>query len=210
MHRAIPVLYEDEWFMILEKPPGLLTVPAGGQAARTLADIAQAELTPARASYRLYPCHRLDRETSGAIIFAKGKAAQQEMMDLFRQHRVRKVYAALVHGNPPQDEGVITHPIEGKPASTRYRVLQRYREYCFLEVEPETGRTNQIRIHFRLLGYPLVGETKFAFRRDFALKARRVMLHARGVAFKHPFTGEPVCVRSELARDFQAFLASHP
>ena len=104
---------------------------------------------------------------------------------------------------------MINNPIDGQAASTGYKVLERRKDFSIVELSPETGRTNQIRIHFKSIGHPLVGETKFAFRRDFALRAKRVCLHAKYIEFKHPWTGEIVKVESFLARDMQKFLEDH-
>jgi 23S rRNA pseudouridine1911/1915/1917 synthase len=205
----IPVLYEDDWMAIVDKPPGLLTIPAPGKAGRTLTEILNEDYQKSGASFRLHPCHRLDKETSGLILYAKGKSAQEKLMGLFKEHKTRKDYTAFIQGNIVQDSGFIKAPIEGKPASTRFKVLERRRDFSVVEVSPETGRTNQIRIHFKAIGHPLVGESKFAFRKDFALRAKRVCLHAKYLEFKHPWTGHIVAVKSSLARDMQKFLEDH-
>ena len=205
----IPVLYEDEWIVIVDKPPGLLTIPAPQNQSRTLTAILNEDLQKQGVSYRLHPCHRLDKETSGLIMYAKGKSAQDNLMGLFKDHKISKTYTAFVQGRIEQDKGVIEMPIEGKPASTRFKVLSRGRDFTVVELSPETGRSNQIRIHFKAIGHPLVGESKFAFRKDFALRAKRVCLHAKYLEFKHPKTGKIVAVKSFLARDMQKFLEDH-
>jgi 23S rRNA pseudouridine1911/1915/1917 synthase len=104
---------------------------------------------------------------------------------------------------------LITRPIEGQAASTCFEVLERRRDFSVVELSPETGRTNQIRIHFKAIGHPLVGESKFVFRRDFALRSKRICLHATHLEFIHPWTKEVVAIESPLARDMQKFLEDH-
>ena len=205
----IPVFYEDDWLAIVNKPPGLLTVPAPGNKLRALTDILNEDLQNNGLLYRLHPCHRLDKETSGLILYAKGKAAQEKLMQLFKLRKITKTYIAFVQGRIEQDKGLIEKPIEGQPASTCFEVLQRRRNFSVVKLSPETGRTNQIRIHFKAIGHPLVGESKFAFRRDFALRSKRVCLHATHLEFIHPWTKEVVAVDSPLARDMQKFLEDH-
>ncbi|MDD5348073.1 MAG: RluA family pseudouridine synthase [Candidatus Omnitrophica bacterium] len=206
---SIPVIYEDDWLLIAEKPPGLLVVPAPGTGGRTLTAIVNDELKDRTASYHLHPCHRLDRETSGLVMFAKGKAAQEKFMQLFSDRSIKKTYQAFVHGRLAHARGRITSPIENKPALTDYRVVAQKDDFAVVEVMPQTGRTNQIRIHFKAIGHPLVGESRFAFRKDFRLRAKRLMLHAHALEFTHPFTGKPMRVESGPARDMQRFLEGH-
>jgi 23S rRNA pseudouridine1911/1915/1917 synthase len=205
----IPTLYEDDWLIVVDKPPGLLTVPAPGNKLRTLTDILNEDLEKRGVGYRLHPCHRLDKETSGLIMYAKGKSSQEKLMLLFKNRKISKIYTAFVQGRLEEDKGIIQKQIEGQPASTQFKVLARHRDFSVVELSPETGRTNQIRIHFKAIGHPLVGESKFAFRKDFVLRAKRVCLHAKYLEFKHPQTGQIVSIKSPLARDMQKFLEDH-
>ena len=202
----IGVVYEDPWFLILDKPPGLLTISGPKEESRTLTRILNADLEKRIVSYRLHPCHRLDKETSGLIIYAKGKSAQEKMMEEFRERRVTKTYIAFIQGTLPKNQGEIKVSLEGLSAVTQYKVLARRRDFSILEVKPLSGRTNQIRIHFKAIGHPLVGETKFAFRRDYRLKAKRACLHAKSLEFIHPFSKKKARVDSELAVDLKLFL----
>jgi 23S rRNA pseudouridine1911/1915/1917 synthase len=104
---------------------------------------------------------------------------------------------------------VIALPLEGKTARTEYSVCGRYRDFTVVQVRPVTGRTNQIRLHFKAIGHPLVGEKKFVFRKDFALRANRLCLHARSLEFKHPITGKAVSVESVLPAGMANFLKKH-
>ncbi|MCX7927352.1 MAG: RluA family pseudouridine synthase [Candidatus Omnitrophica bacterium] len=209
MHKKIPILFEDNWFLIVEKPPGLVVTFEPQARSRSLTEIVNNELRPQNALYKLYPCHRIDRETSGIVIFSKGKSAQKKVMELFKKHRVKKTYLACVQGNIIPKAGVIKKQIEHKQAITLYRVKQQRKDYALVEVRPITGRTNQIRLHFKAINHPLVGESKFTFRRDFKLRARRLLLHARRIEFVHPFTGEKIIVESTLPYDMQNFLEKH-
>jgi len=194
----IPIIYEDEWLLVADKPSGLLTVPTPKNEKRTLTSI-----------LNLYPCHRLDRETSGLIIYAKNKNIQQKMMDEFRARKIGKIYIAFVRGKPYRDQGEIRSRIEGLSSQTRYKVIEKRADFAILEVNPLTGRTNQIRIHLKQIAHPILGETKYAFRRDFKIKAKRLMLHAAGLEFKHPVTGKQLCLRMDLPADLRKFLESH-
>ncbi|MGE5309415.1 MAG: RluA family pseudouridine synthase [Deltaproteobacteria bacterium] len=203
----IPVIYDDNWLMVVDKPSGLLSVPAPGKGRRTLVSILNEEARPPETP-PLLPCHRLDRETSGLIVFAKGKETEELMADLFRARRVKKTYIAFAQGRVA-GHGRIARPVDGVPAATRYHAVGDRRDFTVLKVFPETGRTNQIRIHFKAIGHPLVGETKFAFRKDYALKAKRVMLHAESLEFEHPVTKRPLRLTAPLPADMQRFLEEH-
>lgn len=203
-------MYEDDWLLVLDKPPGLLTIPTPQNEKRTLTSILNDDAKEKDLPYRLHPCHRLDRETSGLIIYAKGKSVQEKMMQLFRQRGLRKTYRAFIRGNPDHPRGRIAYPIEGKSAVTEYRVIERRKDFSVVEAIPLTGRTNQIRIHFKRIGHPVLGETKFAFRRDFIVKAKRLCLHARRVEFVHPVTGKHIVIENEIEKDLQDFLRRYP
>ncbi|MFA5149749.1 MAG: RluA family pseudouridine synthase [Candidatus Omnitrophota bacterium] len=194
----IPIIYEDQWLLVVDKPSGLLSVPTPKNEQRTLTSI-----------LNLYPCHRLDRETSGLIIYAKVKDIQQKIMDGFRQRKVKKAYIACVRGVPFKNQGEIKNRIEGLSAITRYKVIAKRKDFAIVEVNPLTGRTNQIRIHFKQLGHPILGEDKYAFRRDFKIKAKRLMLHAAELEFTHPVSGKSLQLKSDLPKDFKDFLDKH-
>src|SRR4030042_2432042 len=190
--RNIPVVYEDDWLLVVNKPAGLLSIPTPRNERYTLTAVLNGELKDKKIAYRLHPCHRLDRETSGLVIYAKGKAMQKKTMELFKEKKIKKSYIAFVHGSLTHAESEINYPLEKRPALTKYRVIEYRKEFSIVEIMPLTGRTNQIRLHFKYIGHPLVGETKYAFRRDFKLKAKRVCLHAKTIDFIHPVTKKPV------------------
>lgn len=214
MRKAIRVLYEDEYLVVFDKPSGTLVIPSPKKETNTLFDLVNTGIS----SNKLHPCHRLDRETSGAIIFAKGKHNQQLMMQEFQHSAVQKKYIAFVRGHLKRPHGEITIPIKDfyqnkyqrhlrpKPATTRYRVLQVKKKFSIVEVIPVTGRTNQIRIHFSEIGNPLLGDRIYAFGKDFDIKFRRVALHANEIKWRHPATKEWVKVVSELPEDMRNFV----
>lgn len=205
----IAVLYEDDWLLIVDKPSGLLTIPTPKGEARTLSSILNADLATRGLSYRLHPCHRLDRETSGLIIYAKGKSSQQKMMELFKQKKIKKTYIAFIQGKLENQNGEINFSICKESALTKYRVLETRKNFSIIEIVPLTGKTNQIRIHFKKIGHPLVGETKFAFRKDYSLKAKRICLHAKKLEFLHPITQKNISLDSRLPDYLNDFLRVH-
>jgi len=202
----IPVLYEDDSLLIVDKPSGLLTIPTPKKEKRTLTSILDEYLKEKGLGVCAHPCHRLDRDTSGVIIYAKGKAVQKKMMDIFKQRGIKKAYIAFIHGRLLSPKGRIINNIEGLSAVTNYKVIEQRGNFAIVEAYPETGRTNQIRLHFKYIGHPVVGETRFVFRKDFQLRAKRLCLHAKDLEFKHPVSGERIYVRADLPPDMRNFL----
>jgi 23S rRNA pseudouridine1911/1915/1917 synthase len=202
----IGVVYEDDWLLVVDKPSGLLTIPTPKRESRTLTSILNGDLEKRGKLYRLHPCHRLDRETSGLIIYAKGKSIQKKMMDEFKQKKVKKTYIAFVQGILPKNQGEIKMPIEGQSAITQYKIIQRRKGFTVVEVQPLTGRTNQIRIHFKSIGHPILGDTRYAFRRDFKIKTKHLCLHARYLDFIHPVNKNIVTLIADLSANLKNFL----
>ena len=199
----IPIVYEDDWLMVVNKPSGLLTIPAANKTKRTLIKILNEYIKEQGHKYRLHPCHRLDQQTSGLIIFAKGKSMQKKMMQAFMDRRVNKTYIAIVRGSPSKNQANISRAINGKSAVTRYSVLKRLADFSVVKVNPVTGRRNQIRIHFKFIGHPILGEDRFAFRRDFKVKAKRLCLHAQALEFLHPATGKQIRLKTDSPEYFK-------
>ena len=194
---------------MVNKPAGLLSVPTPKNESRTLTSILNQDAQDRGLKYRFHPCHRLDRETSGLLIYAKGKSTQQKLSSAFRDRLVGKKYIAFVHGKLSQPQGAINSVIEGKNALTKYKVIQEKSNYSVVEIFPITGRTNQIRIHFKGIQHPLVGEDKFAYRKDFALRFKHICLEAKELKFKHPITGKDLNIVIDLADDLKDFLLKH-
>ena len=195
---VLDTVYDDRWLTVLNKPSGMLTVP-GKALEDSLLTRYQAAHPEAHGPIVV---HRLDQETSGLVIFAKDKATHKALQQQFEQHTISKRYIALLDGLVMQDEGVIDLPIRpdvddrprqrvdrehGRPAVTRYRVLERNDGVTRISLEPLTGRTHQLRVHAshpQGLDCPIVGD------RLYGRTARRLMLHARSITFVHPATGE--------------------
>jgi 23S rRNA pseudouridine1911/1915/1917 synthase len=206
---AIPVVYEDEWLLVVDKPSGLLTIPTPKNEQRTLTSILNDGLKEKGISYRLHPCHRLDRETSGLIIYAKGKSVEKKMIQAFKDRSIKKSYLAFVRGVPKQACGEIKFSIEGKSALTKYRLIKKTGVFCVIKAHPLTGRTNQLRIHFKAIGHPILGESKYAFRKDFTVKAKRLCLHAQELEFTHPLTNKLIKLSLDLPQDMKKLLEKY-
>ena len=206
------IVYEDEQLIVVDKPSGMLVIPTPKKETNTLTDLLNRELDERGIEANAYPCHRLDRETSGLIIYAKGKSIQQVMMEEFKKRAVKKTYIAFVNGRTAKDFDIIRKRIYNRnknrndEAVTRYKTLERREDFTILEAEPVTGRTNQIRIHFKEIGHPLVGESVFAFRKDFKLKFKRVALHAAYIRFAHPVTRRKLEFSAPMPGDMEKFL----
>jgi len=205
----IPVVYEDEWLVVVNKPSGLLTIPTPKNERRTLTSILNDDLLERGFLYRLHPCHRLDRETSGLIIYAKGKAVQKKMAELFKGKEIKKTYLAFVRGAPKEARAEIKFPIEGMQALTKYQLIKKINGFSIVKVNPITGRTNQLRIHFKQIGHPILGESKYAFRRDFSVKAKRLCLHAEDLEFIHPVTKQYLKLHADLPEDLKELLKKY-
>jgi 23S rRNA pseudouridine1911/1915/1917 synthase len=220
-------LYEDEHVLVLDKPAGLLTIPA---------DVTTADDDTVLARVREYmerrrgpggyvgTLHRLDRDTSGALAMALTREAHEAGRDLFGRHAFERLYVALVDGVPAPDTGTIALPIaeayvDGRrriaepgepsmPAVTHYVVRHAYGEAAaLLELTLETGRQHQIRVHLAHLGHPVLGDRVYGTPLT-AAAAPRQMLHARSLAFPHPITGARIAVEAVLPDDFAKMRAT--
>lgn len=219
--RGIAIAYQDEYLAVIDKPAGLLVVPTPKKETRTLTSILNSCGQPVFRCPRLYPCHRLDRETSGLIIYAKNRDIEQRMIEKFRRHEITKRYIALSQGRMPHPADTIRSHIDDNPlrirrfrrnlklAITKYRMIAQKKDYAIVEVCPVTGRTNQIRIHMKQIGHPLLGERKYAFAKDYALKLKRVALHAAFLEFRHPITAQKITLHSDLPADLDSFIKAH-
>ncbi len=203
------IIYEDSDLLIIDKPSGILSVPTPKKEKYTLESainsILQNRENPDK---KAFPCHRLDREASGLIIFAKGQDVQQKVMAQFKSGLVKKKYIAFIQGLIKNNSGTISFPLENKKAITKYKLVQRRKDYSIILAEPATGRTNQIRIHFKMIGHPLLGERKFAFGKDSKVKFRRAALHACEVEFRHPTSGKIMKFSSRLPDDMNRLVGS--
>ncbi len=212
----LDVVYEDKYLALINKPPGLVVHPAPGNREHTLVN---ALLHHFKKLSRINPerpgiVHRLDKETSGLLVIAKDDATHLALARQFAQHSIKRKYVALVKGRMEFDEHVIELPIGRHPykrknmavgfgkntkyALTRYRTLKRLEDASFLELEPFTGRTHQLRVHLAFLGHPILGDTKYGKNNEFA----RMALHAKYLGFVHPHSGKFVEFSSRLPKEF--------
>jgi len=204
-------IYEDNWLLIIDKPADILTTPSPGNYEISLLDLLNSEYNPKRVG--IFPCHRLDKETSELVIFAKDKQTQGQIMDLFRKREIRKKYIAIVQGWCEKNSGEIKNYLSEssrsdkrkKLAITCYRAIKKEPEYSIVEVQPLTGRKNQIRLHFKGLGHPIVGERRFAFAKDYEIKSKRLCLHARQLEFIHPRTEKSLKLFSAIPSHMRNF-----
>ncbi|MCM8783733.1 MAG: RluA family pseudouridine synthase [Candidatus Omnitrophica bacterium] len=197
-------IYEDRWLLIVNKPQGILTAPFNPQDKDSLLQLLNKEYEKP-----LFPCHRLDKDTSGLVIFAKSKTIQKKIMGLFRSRKINKKYIGVVHGWIEKDNGTIKNYLfdgsDKKIAITNYRIILRKPEYTILEIEPFTGRKNQIRLHFKQIGHPIVGERKFVFARDYDLRTKKLLLHAVELKFPHPINGKELKLSSPIPEEIKKF-----
>jgi len=218
------ILFEDEHLLLVDKPAGWLTVPTPKKEKKTLHDWLNAYVKKTGGK-KTYLVHRIDRETSGLLCFAKSAGAQEKLEKLFRGHVPDRVYYALVQGVPQKKRGTLTHhliadpknpsremvsrnPRFGVEAVTDYEILESFgAQAALLKVRPRTGRTNQIRVQLAHEGHPLVGDRKYSKASKYDLSAPRTLLHAASLAFVHPFTKKRLRADAPLPEDFEKMLA---
>jgi 23S rRNA pseudouridine1911/1915/1917 synthase len=225
----LELLLVDDDFVIVNKPAGMVVHAGAGHARGTLVNALLhrlGKLSGAGGALRPGIVHRLDRETSGAMVVARNDAAHGHLAEQFRSRNVRKIYVALVHGKMPRDSGSVTLPISrdprrrtrmtakgqaGRHARTDWRVIARLDRCTLVEVVLHTGRTHQIRAHFTAIGHPVVGDALYgaprglrAGTRNLSLLARN-FLHAARIGFSHPSSGAWVEVRAPLPKDLRVY-----
>ncbi len=234
MKSNIELIFADEALLLVNKPPELLTIPDRFEASKP--NLYQ--LLSAQFEEKIYVVHRLDRETSGIICFAKTEAAHRHLSRQFEERTADKLYLALVDGRPNPPEGTIDKPIgphptqagkmavirDGKTAITEYRTVEVFKAFAMVEARIKTGRTHQIRVHFKSIGHPLAVDPLYGKREALYLSEikhrsyqlgkdqeerplmSRTTLHAFQLSFEHPLTGEQMIFSAPLPKDFQAVL----
>ncbi|HEV2615122.1 MAG TPA: RluA family pseudouridine synthase [Candidatus Acidoferrales bacterium] len=230
---ALDILYSDEDLIVVNKPAGMVVHPGAGVKSGTMVNAllhefgARGELSSIGGELRPGIVHRLDRETSGALLVARNDKVHRALSDQFRDRQIGKTYIALLHGRLKNDTGRIELPVsrdlhrrvrmttrrrEGRPARTDWRVRMRLPGYTFLEADLHTGRTHQIRVHFSALGHPVVGDTLYGApaqpKAGTALlpPLGRNFLHAAHLRFLHPTTGNVIDVRAAMPVDLANYL----
>jgi 23S rRNA pseudouridine1911/1915/1917 synthase len=232
-HRRTPaqsgdlrVVFEDDSFIVVDKPAGLLAVPLERKIEAP--SVFEQLVTHFRSHGKRKPLtvHRIDRDTSGLVVFAKVAAAYTALKEQFKRREVERVYRAVVYGTPDPPSGMWrdrlvwdqraliqkeTHPRDpkGKDAVCRYEVLERFEATSLIEVRLETGKRNQIRLQARLRGHTLVGERRYVYGPDNLrpIEFARQALHAYRLAFAHPVSGKPLRFEAPIPADLMALIA---
>lgn len=207
---GLKIIYEDRYFIVIDKPVGLLSVPLDeGRLKKNALELLRQHF----ATDQIYAVHRIDQETSGVLLFARGKQAAERFNQMFEEHDLQREYFAIVEGRMKNDEGTwqsnlvelpsyrVIESQEGKTAVTHFQVIRRSSKYTYLKLILETGRKHQIRVHCQMAGHPIVGDSRYGAVEN---PLRRLGLHAAVLGFVHPFTRKPVSFSSPLPAVFAA------
>ena len=198
--KEINVLFHDDFYLVVSKPPDLLTNGA---------DSLESHLRERFKNNQIQAIHRLDRDTSGAVIFAMNKDAFERVKSLFKNNLVKKVYRTLVQGCVGKQTSTISTPIQGQKAITHVKTLKKGTTASYLEVMIETGRTHQIRIHLASVGHPVIGEQEYnckPINNPLLRQAARQMLHSYQISFTHPYMQKSISISADIPEDFRQCL----
>lgn len=211
---GVSIVYEDNDILVVEKERGILSVATQNEREKTAYNILKNYLKEKNSKDKIFVVHRLDRDTSGVMIFAKSEKAQDILQTTWNDSVKERTYVALVEGNVKknsdtiisylaENKAMITYSTdneeEGKKAVSHYKVLKRNKNYSLLEVNIETGRKNQIRVHMQDLGHSVVGDKKYGSTKN---PIKRLGLHAHTIVFKHPITKEVLSFTSKIPEAF--------
>jgi len=221
----IDIVYKDEYLAVVNKPPSMVVYPAAGHARGTLMNAIAyhcVKLATVGSPLRSGVVHRLDKDTSGIMVIALSDKAYYDLVEQFRQRKIKRKYIALIYGYPGRDKGSITSLIgraesdrkkmstrarKGREAFTEWKVIERFSIASLVEVRLGTGRTHQIRVHFASIGHPVLGDRVYGKKTEIWLKNKkriyfpRQMLHAALLGFTHPVTGKYIEFSSDLPED---------
>ncbi|GIW97403.1 MAG: pseudouridine synthase [Pirellulaceae bacterium] len=223
-NRQLKILYEDDQLVVVDKPAGLLTVPTPAGQGHTLLHQIQRHIERGDRRAKAICVHRLDRDVSGILVFAKTAAAAERLRRQFASHQPLRRYVAIVAGSPDDDSGTIRSHMRtdqrslhryssrepaGQWAVTHWRLVERHRAACMIEVRLETGRRNQIRVHMADLGHPILGDSRYGrlrWERQPQLVAlwpwKRLALHAASLGLLHPRSGRRLQFTSPVPSEF--------
>lgn len=220
----LDILFEDKDIIIVNKPKGMVVHPANGNLDGTLVNAVMSKckdsLSGIGGKIRPGIVHRLDKDTSGCIIVAKNDKSHINLSNQLKNHEIKKTYIALVRGLVRENEATINMPIarskfdrkkmdvrkDGKEAITHFKVLDRFQnKYTLLEINIETGRTHQIRVHLSHIGYPIIGDEVYSNGKN-KWNIKGQCLHAKSLDFKHPVTGNKIHVEARLPKYFENIL----
>lgn len=219
--RPFYIVDQDKDVFVVDKPAGLLAVPIPDSNAKNLFDLVANHL--AKHGVRVGVVHRIDRYTSGLMVFAKNKRAYDDLVNKFRNQEPRRIYLAIVRGVIKEDEGVLEHHLklikngfrnivvdadeeDATPARLTYKVKERFKENTLVEVQLDTGLKNQIRVQFEHIGHQLVGDQHYAPEEKGEPLINRQALHAYQLAFKHPRTGRTVSYEAKIPADMMRLI----
>lgn len=205
------ILYEDEYLLIINKPSGYIIYPENHQGRGTIVNMVANFYQKNDLNLSVRHCHRLDKDTSGCLVFAKDVITHSAMCRLFEKHQIEKTYWAYVEGII-EKPGIVNYAIgkdrhingkmvvytNGKKAKTIYKPLSYKNNRTLLEIKIDTGRTHQIRVHMATIGHPLIGDTLYGSQ-----TVGRVMLHCKTLSFVHPITNEKIYIEAPLSADFK-------
>ncbi len=207
---GLPILYEDRYLIAVDKPIGMLSTPLDdGEAA---SNHALGLLREYYETDQIFAVHRIDRETSGVLIFARGKQSTEKLNELFEEHDLKRQYFAIVEGRVKENQGTwecpllelpnmnVVESIDGKMAITHFEVHRRSTKYTYIKLTLETGKKHQIRVHCRRAGHPVVGDKRYGSTEN---PLRRLCLHSISIEFVHPFTRKILHIESPLPKAFQ-------
>ena len=217
----LDIVHEDDEVAVVNKPKGMVVHPAAGHPSGTLVNGLMHQLdnlSGINGELRPGIVHRIDKDTSGLLMVAKDDVTHRHLVEQLVEKSVTRKYTALVHGTIPHDKGTIEAPIgrnpkerqemavvdDGKEAVTHFNVLERYKDFTLVECILDTGRTHQIRVHMKYIGYPLAGDPKYGPRKT--LETEGQMLHAGTLGFIHPKTGEYLEFTASLPDQFEDVL----
>ncbi|MNS08142.1 Ribosomal large subunit pseudouridine synthase D [compost metagenome] len=219
---GMTILFEDEDIVVIQKEHGLLSVSAGQENEITAYRQLMSHVRSENANHRIFIVHRLDRDTSGVMLFAKSEKVQQTLQNSWQDIVKERSYVALVDGEVKKQEGTITswlkesstlkmysspYPNDGQHAITHYKKIQSNKFFTLLEVHLETGRKNQIRVHMQDIGHPVTGDKKYGSK---SKEIGRLGLHARILAFEHPTTGAMMRFETDIPKVFLRPFKSGP
>lgn len=220
----LDVLYEDEDVLVINKPKGMVVHPAAGHYSGTLVNAVMfhcgGELSSINGVLRPGIVHRIDMDTTGALVVCKNNLSHQSLSEQLQEHSITRKYRAIVWNNIADDEGIVDKPIgrhptdrkkmsvhskNGRRAVTHYRVLERFGKFCYIECTLETGRTHQIRVHMASIGHPLLGDVTYGPVKS-PWKLQGQCLHAMMLGFVHPSSGEYVEFKAPVPEYFKKIL----
>jgi 23S rRNA pseudouridine1911/1915/1917 synthase len=217
---GVKILFEDAHIIVIDKPPGLLSIASEKETERTAYRTLMDHVRNEHKDSRVFIVHRLDRDTSGVMMFAKSEKVQQALQNSWRETVLERLYVAIVEGNVKPEAGTITlwlkesktqtmyvsnRPGDGLKSVTHYKVLQSNDLFSMLEVKLDTGRKNQIRVHMQNIGHSVIGDKRYGSKKD---PIHRLGLHAQVLSFRHPISGEVLRFATNIPPAFRSLFLS--